>query len=780
MENIFALKGEKKWTKLILSWIQDISVPRVAAWILCFIFTRADFFGVIKPFATAFYVSVGFTGLSKLFAIISTTIGNLLFSNFYEASRQVLALLLYEAFSHLIYVNMQRKETPANRAVLMAILTGLTGILRGIIQGFGLYDLVVSILCACLVFSLAVIFEPASVIFQNSRRRLAYNGKALFSKVSLICALVISLKGIVIWECEIGSILAGLMVLLVARRMGSAHGALTGALIGMVIAFYDIPSSMKIPGMLALAGAAAGLPVKTKTSSSILWLLVSILFSGLSVLEGNLVQIYYESLLSGIIFLLLPNSLVVLLCDELAGIRARDREEQNTDTGQIHEAADKLFVLSKALSRAAMHIEETVMDDDEESSAAQWISEMVSEKVCSHCSLCYKCWRVNFVKTYKLVEKTISDIKTDETGRLEIPAWFRQVCPKYDKFFDTLASVYSIYKTESIWREKIKESRLMLAKHASLVSGTIMAAARNLLDTSGRNYDLEEALLDAAVSSGIPVSNFRYNGRQESKPYLEAIFEAKNKFGFNELDEIVQETLQNKFMRVGETRRDMMGYSVVRYMKPPKYKTATGVARANKTGSSVSGDNLTFLISNDGCHISAISDGKGSGSKAERYSRTAIQMLENLIEDGIELGHAVRILNLYLDIRGRNERLSTMDICSIDLSNGSVSFYKYDAAPSFIKGPHGVSIINNDNEKDQDQSSHYKPAVIGSGDFVIMISDGVMEAFSNEGEVSSLQWFIESVDTVNAQYLADTILEEAIARSNGNHDDLTVLITRLW
>lgn len=779
MENIFALKGEKKWTKLISTWLQDITVPRIAAWIVCFILSRANFFGVIKPFATAFYVSAGFTGISKLFAIVSITAGNLMFSNFYESSRQALALLLYEAFSRLIYINLNRKETPVNRAALMGTITCFTGILRGTMQGFGLYDLVVSILLSCLVFSLAVILEPASGLFQNSRRKVAYSGRVLFSKAALICALVISLKGIVIWECEVGTILAGISVLLVARRMGCAYGACTGAFIGLVIALYDIPSSMEIPGMMALAGAAAGLPVRTRTMSSILWLLVSILFSGLSVLEGKLVLIYYEAILSGIIFLIMPNSLVNLLCDEIAGLKARD-QGRNLELGQIHEAADRLFVLSKALSRAAMNIEETALDESDESSAAQWISEMVSEKVCSYCSLCYKCWRVNFVKTYKMVEKAISDIKTDETGRLEIPAWFKQACAKYDKFFDTLGTVYSIYKTESIWREKINESRLMLAKHASLVSGSIMSAARSLLDTSGRNIELEEALLDAAASSGIPVTNFRYNGRQESKPYIEAVFEGKNKFAFNELDEIVKEVLQSKFVRVGESRRDMMGYSVVRYMKPPRYKTATGVARANKSGSSVSGDNLTFLISGDGCHISAISDGKGSGSRAERYSRTAIQMLENLIEDGIELGHAIRILNLYLDIRGKNERLATMDICSLDLSNGSVSFYKYDAAPSFIKGPHGVSIINNDNGSTQDQSSHYKPAVIGSGDFVIMISDGIMEAFSDEGEVSALQWFIESIDTVNAQYLADTILEEAITRSNGNHDDLTVLVTRLW
>ena len=45
----------------------------------------------------------------------------------------------------------------------------------------------------------------------------------------------------------------------------------------------------------------------------------------------------------------------------------------------------------------------------------------------------------------------------------------------------------------------------------------------------------------------------------------------------------------------------------------------------------------------------------------------------------------MRILNLYLNMKGENERLASMDILSIDLSDGRVSSYKYDAAPSFIK-----------------------------------------------------------------------------------------------
>lgn len=155
-------------------------------------------------------------------------------------------------------------------------------------------------------------------------------------------------------------------------------------------------------------------------------------------------------------------------------------------------------------------------------------------------------------------------------------------------------------------------------------------------------------------------------------------------------------------------------------------------------------------------------------------------MLENLMEDGIELGQAVRILNLYLNMKGENERLASMDILSIDLSDGRVSSYKYDAAPSFIKNKEGVSVLGNERINESGEPVHYISAKMEKGDMIIMVSDGVTQAFSEAGEISALQWFIDSLDTVNAQELADALLNEAILRTKGNHDDITILVTKLW
>lgn len=781
MENISALKTRKKLSKGILSSASEISLSHIIITVISFIFSRASVFGVIRPFAVSLYVSVNLSGLSKILAILSITLGNALFSNIYETLRQTITLLLFEAFFYLIYKLGEQQETALSRVLLITLITGATGILRGVVQGIRVYDVVVSILSAALVFSLTVIFGPVCESFKNLYKTSVHDGKLIFSRAVFLSVFIISLKGIQILGLEISAILAGIAIMLIAKHRGGAEGAFAGALIGTIISVYDIPASLQVPGMLALAGAASGMFRKSKVAGPVLWLVVVTFFSGVSVLTENMVPIYYETLAAGILFMIIPNPVKLFLGNLLSGIEKNVQVQYSHEYGQIHEAADRLFVLGKALSRVSRNIEETILDDNAEISGTDWIAEFVAEKVCARCGLSDRCWKINFVKTYKMVEKTILDLRTDETGKLEIPAWFKAKCAKAYKFFETLGAAYSLYKTENIWRMRINESRLLLAKHAAIVLENVFAAARGILDTSARDYETEDLLFSSAVNSGIPVTNIRYNKyRQGKKPYLEISLDAKDSINFERIDELVQGTLDSKFIRIGENRRDMMGYSIVRYMKRPRFKSATGIARANKYKDSVSGDNFTFFISNAGEHINAISDGEGSGKRAEKYSRSAIQMLENLMEDGIELGQAVRILNLYLNMKGENERLATMDILSIDLSDGRVSSYKYDAAPSFIKNKEGVSVLGNERINESGEPVHYISAKMEKGDMIIMVSDGVTQAFSEAGEISALQWFIDSLDTVNAQELADALLNEAILRTKGNHDDITILVTKLW
>ncbi len=779
MENITLLKTEKSLSKYIISHLSMIKSNHIIGFVICFIFTRANLFGVIRPFASAFYLVAGFSGISKVIAIASITIGNAFFSNFFETIRQLLALILFEILSNVVLSKNIKNESTFARVALMAFIMGFTGLIRGAVQGFHLYDLVVSLLSAVMLFVTSFILAPGT---EKLNKNAIFEGKRLFSRTILLGVLIISTEGLMIWNCELGTILAGLAVIIIARRKGSSSGALIGVILGIIIAVYDIPGALSVPGMLALAGAAAGVPVKTRTVAVSLWTLVIIFFSGLSVLDDGLIVKYYEALASGILFLIIPKALIDFVGYELAGMQERVEKISTCTSEKSHEAADKLFVLGKGLSRISRSIEETILDDEDDKSAViQWIIEAVAERVCNRCSMCDRCWNTYFYKTYKLIEEALTNLKLDENGQPEIPTWFKTTCTKSEKFIESLETAYTLYKADKVWRQKLKESRILLCKQSDIISGSVITLARNLVDNEKRDYEIENRLLLAAGSRGIPVSGFRYHNKCESKPYLEVLLEEKNKIDAKDIDEIIYENVQNNLIRTSDCRRDFLGQTILRYVKKPRYKTLTGVARTAKEDSIISGDNFTFFITCRGFQISAISDGMGSGKQADKLSRTTIQILENLLEDGVEPSLAISLLNLYLNMRGENERLATVDFCSVDLSSGAASFYKYGASPSFVKRKYGTEEITMSNNcSESARPVHYKPFTVAVGDYIIMTSDGILEAFSTLGESTGLKNYIDSLETTNAQLMAEGILDEAKNRSQGKHDDMTVLVTKLW
>ena len=71
---------------------------------------------------------------------------------------------------------------------------------------------------------------------------------------------------------------------------------------------------------------------------------------------------------------------------------------------------------------------------------------------------------------------------------------------------------------------------------------------------------------------------------------------------------------------------------------------------------------------------------------------------------------------------------------------------------------------------------------VESGDFIIMVSDGVVDAFKgDENGDGRLIEFIQKIKNINPQWIADSILDEANRICEGRPgDDMTVLVAKVW
>lgn len=205
-----------------------------------------------------------------------------------------------------------------------------------------------------------------------------------------------------------------------------------------------------------------------------------------------------------------------------------------------------------------------------------------------------------------------------------------------------------------------------------------------------------------------------------------------------------------------------------------------GVAKTKKNNSNKSGDSYITTRISDEKYLIGLSDGMGSGEKANKKSQKVIKMLENLLVTGLEKESAVELVNATI-LNDDDEVFSTIDAAMIDLRDGSTEFIKVGSCPTYIKSNKKVDVVKSVNLPagvldNIDIDLYGRNLEIG--DIIVMVSDGVAEAkvdtLKKELWISDL---LKSIKAVRPQRIADIILQEAMDANYGIAlDDMTVLV----
>ena len=225
-------------------------------------------------------------------------------------------------------------------------------------------------------------------------------------------------------------------------------------------------------------------------------------------------------------------------------------------------------------------------------------------------------------------------------------------------------------------------------------------------------------------------------------------------------------------------------YCTIACVESARFQTLQGVARIGKDCEQTSGD--TFLMADlpGGKKGMAISDGMGSGEEACRESTMVVEMLEELLEAGFPAKTAIEIMNTALVIGREDVRFSTIDVCLFDLYTGSCEFVKAGASATFIRSGDCVERIASATLpigviKDMEIESVKRELL--SGDFVIMVTDGVMDALPAKEQDTLMAEFIREANTVNPKELAHCLLGRVLEWSGEKPtDDMTIMAVGLW
>ena len=241
-----------------------------------------------------------------------------------------------------------------------------------------------------------------------------------------------------------------------------------------------------------------------------------------------------------------------------------------------------------------------------------------------------------------------------------------------------------------------------------------------------------------------------------------------------------------KRMRPGEHTKNVVSREceVMIFVEDTKYKALTGVARKSKEGEIVSGDNFSFLELETGQMAMILSDGMGSGENANRESEEVVELLEQMMESGIQEKTAIHLLNSIYALWSDSRSFSTIDLGILDLYSGRGNFIKLGAATSFVKKKERIERIEAGNlpvgmfQKIETENSGFE---VEDGDFVIMVTDGILDSFSADEKEACLELILSEIKSNNPQEIADRILEKVLEISEkSREDDMTVLVAGIW
>ena len=208
-----------------------------------------------------------------------------------------------------------------------------------------------------------------------------------------------------------------------------------------------------------------------------------------------------------------------------------------------------------------------------------------------------------------------------------------------------------------------------------------------------------------------------------------------------------------------------------------QYKLSYAVKSAVGESGEISGDTAEIFDDINGCFYAIISDGMGSGELAKKTSEFTSRFLGSTLGSGASCSTIIHMINSI--VRNAPEECSaTVDLFSFDLITGEATFIKSGAAASYIKRKNSLFRIKSETmplgiikQVDAEKIS----AAVLPGDYVIMVSDGVMDSSED------LSWLPEILNTMVAESteeLAELIINAAKKNSSA-FDDMSVIVMQI-
>ncbi len=643
---------------------------------------------------------------------------------------------------------------------------------------------------AGLSFILTMIFLQSVPIITTKKVQQPLKNEEIVCLIILLASVMTGAIGWVVYDMSVEHILARYLVLIFAFVAGAAIGSTVGVVTGLILSLASVASLYQM-SLLAFAGLLGGLLKDGKKIGVSIGLLIGTLLIGLyGEGSGQIMITVMESVCAIAIFLLTPRAWIYNLSKYIPGTVEHSKEQQqylrkirDITAGRVDQFSKLFQTLSNSFSVPAQATDQL----DEEKEVDFFLSN-VTEKTCQACFKKEKCWVGQFNTTYESMQKIMIEI--EQFGHVKnqlLMNEFKKHCVKSDKVVTVMGQELDYFQANKKLKRQVLESRKLVADQLLGVSRVMGDFAKEIQREKESHHVQEEQMLDALRGVGLEIGHLDIYRLEEGNIEIEMSIPDDQGHGQCEkiiapmLSDIVKETV---VVKNEERNFYPNGYSHVSFGSAKRFIIETGIANVAKGGAWVSGDSYSTIELGTGKYAIAISDGMGNGERAHLESNETLQLLQKVLQSGIEETVAIKSVNSVLSLRSTDEVFSTLDLAMIDLQDASAKFLKIGSIPSFVKRGHHVTKIEASNlpmgiiqEFDVDVvHEQLKP-----GDLLIMMSDGIFEAPKHvENKELWMKRIINEIHTDDPQEIADLILERVIRLDSGMiDDDMTIIVSKI-
>lgn len=204
-----------------------------------------------------------------------------------------------------------------------------------------------------------------------------------------------------------------------------------------------------------------------------------------------------------------------------------------------------------------------------------------------------------------------------------------------------------------------------------------------------------------------------------------------------------------------------------------------GAATRSRSGEEVAGDSYVSRALPGGRHILALSDGMGSGLGARQESHAALSLLVESLRAGYTRSQAIDVVNALMLMCTGREMYATVDLCVIDLHGGEAAFEKLGACASYVVREGEVRALRADTLPVgvlPDVESHSLRMTLREGDVILLMTDGVYDAFP--GGEEGMRQAIEKLYWLHPQAVGEKLIAQALLTGEAR-DDMAVLCARV-